>query len=132
MSTRYLSELIFQKKMFDQKIKELKPILSQLQTDKIAEELRAALELRQGLLLRIKAANEASKLVIGGTEVAISVAVVLRDTLVEQIDIITDLIEDPECTLDKVDLQRKRDRYYEEYTLLSMAILRNDLTVTVE
>lgn len=132
MATRYLAELILQKKMYDKKISELKNIFLQVQTDTIGEELRAALELRQGLLLRIKAANAASKMTIGSTEVSVSAAVTIRDTMQEQINILTSLIEDRECRLDKVDLQRKRDRYYEEYSLLSMAIQRNDLTVTVE
>jgi hypothetical protein len=132
MATRYLAELILQKKIFDKKVNELIKILFQQQTDEIAEELRAALELRQGLLLRIKAANEASKLVIGNSEISISGALVLKETLDKQIEVLTLLIEDPDCRLDKVDLQRKRDKYYEECSLLSMAIQRNDLTVTVE
>ena len=131
MATRYLAELIFQKEVFDKKISELKKLLKNHQTDAYAEELNAMLELRQGTLITIKAANEASKIKIGGSEVPISIAVLLRDTVKEKIDIMTDLIEDENCNLDKIKLQKQRDKYYDEYALLSMGINRNDLQVTV-
>lgn len=127
----YLAEVIAQKRILDKKVKEVKEILQHEQSDKLSQELFALLELRQSKLLNIEAANNASIINIGGTEVSIAVAVQLRKTIKEKIDVITSLIRNQECRLDKVELQQQRDRYYDEYILLTMGITRNDLKVTI-
>lgn len=127
----YLAEIIAQKRILDKKIKEVKEILQHEQSDKLSQELFALLELRQSKLLNIEAANHASKINIGGTEVSIAVAIQLRNTIKEKIDVITSLIGNQACELDKIELQQQRDRYYDEYVLLTMGITRNDLKVTI-
>lgn len=127
----FLAEAIAQKRILDKKIKELNTILRYQQDNDVVEELFTLLELRQGKLLLISAANAASKISIGGTEVNISVAVQIRVTIKEKIDVLTRLIDSKECTLDKLELLRQRDKFYAEYILLTMGITKNDLQVTV-
>lgn len=127
----YLFELLTDKTMLDIKIEEIKSILKDEQNDNLAQELFALLELRQSKLLHISAANNMSKLNVGGSEISIDTAVTVRKTIKEKIDVLTDMIINKDCRLDKIELQKQRDRYYGEYVLLSMGIKRNDLTVMV-
>jgi hypothetical protein len=127
----YLFELLTDKTMLDTKIEEIKSILKDEQNDNLAQELFVLLELRQSKLLHISAANNLSKLNVGGNEISIATAVTVRKTIKEKIDILTDMIINKDCHLDKIELQKQRDRYHGEYVLLSMGIKRNDLTVTV-
>ncbi len=127
----YLFELLTDKTMLDMKIDEIKSILKYEQNDNLAQELFALLELRQSKLLHIAAANNMSKMNVGGTEISIATAIIIRSTIKEKIDILTNMIGNKDCHLDKIELQKQRDRYYGEYVLLSMGIKRNDLTVTV-
>jgi len=126
-----LFEILTDKKMLDTKIEEIKSILLHEQTDDLAQELFALLELRQSKILNIIKANSVSKLNIGGTEIDITTAVVIRNTIKEKIDFLTDMINNKDCDLNKIGLQQQRDKHYSEYVLLSMGIKRNDLTVIV-
>jgi hypothetical protein len=127
----YLFELLTDKTMLDTKIEEIKSILRYEQNDNLAQELFALFELRQSKLLHITAANNMSKLNVGGNEISIATAVTVRKTIKEKVDILTMMINNKDCHLDKIELQKQRDRYYGEYVLLSMGIKRNDLTVTI-
>jgi hypothetical protein len=126
-----LAEIIAQKRVLDKKVKELKIILQRDQTDVLTEELITLLEQRQSKLLSIEAANNTSTIRLGGTEVKISAAIQLRKTIKEKIDFLTSLINNDNCRLSKLDLQRQRDKYYEEYIILTVGITRNDLEVTI-
>lgn len=127
----YLSEVLSKKKILDKKINEIKKILQTTQTEKLAKELYDLLDKRQSELLKIRAANTASKISIGGNEVSIDTAVIIRDTIKEKINVLTTLINNEECVLDKVELQNQRDVYYKDYILLVMGIERNDLQVRI-
>lgn len=127
----FLSEVVWQKKILDVKLEEIKNLLQTEQNDTLVQEFFALLEQRQSRVFSIDAANNASTISIGGTDVSISVAVNIRDTIKEKIDVMTGIIDNPECRLDKLVLQQQRDKFYEEYVLLSMGISRNDLQVTV-
>ena len=127
----YLTEIIAKKRIFDKKINEIKTLLKLEQTESLVEEFNALLEQRQSILLQIKTANNNSTINIGGNDVTIATAVVIRDVIKEKIDIITVLINNKACVLDKIKLQHQRDEYYNSYILLSMGISRNDLQVKV-
>lgn len=127
----HLEEILAQKEMLDRKIKEIKDILKTHQTDALADELVKLLEQRQHTLINIHRANVASKLKLGGNDIDITTAVIIRDTIGEKVNYLTELIENPECTLDKLELMKQRDRHFEEYTLISMGVQRNDLNVTL-
>jgi hypothetical protein len=127
----YLFELLTDKTMIDIKISEIKSILKHEQKDSLAQELFRLFELKQSKLLYISAANNTSKLNIGENEINITTALIIRKTIKEKIDILTDMINNKDCSLDKMELQKQRDRYYDEYILLSMGIKRNDLTITI-
>jgi hypothetical protein len=127
----YLFELLTDKTMIDIKIGEIKSILKHEQNDSLAQELFRLFELKQSKLLYISTANNTSKLNIGENEINVATALIIRKTIKEKIDILTDMINNKDCRLDKIELQKQRDRYYDEYVLLSMGIKRNDLTITI-
>lgn len=127
----YLLEILEKKKVLDKKIDELKAVIGTSQDNNLAEKLISLIEERQSLLLNIQTANNVSTLNIGGKEVSISTAIEIRNTLKSKIDVVTILIEDRNCELDKIELQSQRDKYYEEYILLTMGIIRNDLQVRI-
>jgi hypothetical protein len=128
----YLLELVEKKKVLDKKIEELKAVIGNTsQDDNLAKEIISLIEERQSLLLNIQMANNVSTLNIGGKEVSIATAIEIRNTLKSKIDVVTILIEDKDCDLDKIELQSQRDKYYEEYILLTMGICRTDLQVRI-
>lgn len=124
-------ELLMHKKIIDLKIKELRDILQYDQSNDLAGELFALIELRQSKLLTIKSVNKISKITIGETEVDIDVAVKIRDTVKEKVSVLTSLISNEDCSLNKIELQAQRDKFYEEFIILSMGIEKNDLTVSI-
>lgn len=126
-----LHELLLQKKVLDLKIRELKRIIQYTQSDDLAEELFALIEIRQSKILTIKSINKISKIIIGGTEVDLDVAVRIRDTVEEKIDILTSLINNNDCSLNKIELQSQRDKFYEEFIILSAGITNNDLKIKI-
>jgi len=127
----YLSEILINKKMLNRKIKEIKHLLMRNQSDDMAQELMGLLELKQSKLMQINSANNQSLIKIGGTDVSIANAIIIRDTIKEKVDFLTSLIETKDSRLDKLSLMEQRDKFFEEYTVLNMAIQRNDLNVTV-
>jgi hypothetical protein len=127
----YLIELIAQKKMYDQKIREVRKLLEVRPSEELAYELLDLLEIRQGKLISINRANEQSTLNLGGTDITITLAVMIRDTIKAKMDVLTKLINNPENGLDKIKLLEQRDKHFNEYTLISMGITKNDLNVKV-
>lgn len=126
-----LYEIIAEKNLVDTKLSELRDILKIEQTDKLAEELVSLIDKRQTLLISIHQANVASSINIAGSSVDISTAVVIRDAIKKKFDYLSDLINNPECKLDKLELMLQRDKYFDEYTLIDMGININDLNVTL-
>lgn len=126
-----LRALIYEKEILKRKVSELKNIIKYDATDTIAKELFAQLELLQAKNININTINNQIKIKLGGKEVGISTAVVLRDTTKEKINILTSLIVDNESKLDKVELIKQRDDIYEEYILLSNEITLSDLNVKI-
>lgn len=126
-----LKSLIYEKEMLKRKVSELKNIIKHDTTDSIANELFVQLELLQAKNININTINNQIKINLGGKDVDISTAVVLRDTTKEKINILTSLIIDNESKLDKIELIKQRDDIYEEYVLLSNEITLNDLNVKI-
>lgn len=126
-----LRDLIHEKKMLKKKIVELKNILLCNASDDIAQELFSQLELLQAKKINIHTINNQIKINLGGKEVDIFTAVVLRDTAKSKIDILTNLITNNECGLNKIELMKQRDVIYEEYTLLSNEIVASDLNTNI-
>lgn len=127
----YLFELVSQKKVVEKKIEELNFILQYDHTELVANELFHLLERKQALLISIDTANSSSVINIGGQDITISAAIRLKNKIKEQIDVLTSLINNKDCNLNKIELQKQRDKQYESYILLSMGVLKNDLQVSV-
>jgi len=127
----YLKELIYEKMMLDKKIVELESILHHNATDTVTQALLEAVDLRQNKLLSIYSVNHKSKISIGDTKVDINTAIIIRDTIQQKMNILTDLINDNNCILDKLELMIQRDLYYEQIILLNIGILKNDLSIEI-
>lgn len=126
-----LRNLICEKEMLKKKISELKNIMSYNTIDDIAQELFTYIELLQAKKININTINNEIKVDIGGKEIDISTVIILRDTAKNKTDVLTSLIVDNECKLDKIELMKQRDGIYEEYILLSNKIILNDLSVKI-
>ena len=127
-----LTELLDKKSIINLKISELLSILETEQTEALASNLFDLIQERQRILLNIKQANEVGKLKIGDSEIDLGTAIIIRDTMREKMHVITSLISNKECELDKLKLQKQRDKIYSEYIVLAMEIDRIDLEVTLD
>jgi len=127
----YLVEVIAHKNFIKQKLSEVSRCLETNQTEELAAEFMDLLEQLQTKLININSANQQSTLNLGGMDIPISVAVIIRDTMKSKMDVLTNLIDNPDCKLSKLDLIRQRDNYFNEYILMSMGIQKNDLSVRV-
>lgn len=127
-----LKSLIYEKEMLEKKIVELKNIMRYNSVDSIAQELFSQLELLRAKKISLDTINNQIKINIGEKEVSISTVVILRDAAKDKIDILTSLITNDECRLDKIELMKQRDAIYnEEYVLLSNEITLSDLNVNI-
>ena len=126
-----LKDLICQKEMLEKKIVELKDIIQYDNSESIAQELFVQLELLQAKKVNLNTINSQVEIDLGGKKVIISTVVIIRDTMKEKMDILTKLITDNDCSLDKLELMKQRDNIYEEYTLLSNKIMVSDLNVKI-
>ena len=126
-----LRSLVYEKELLEKKIVELKDILLYDASEDIAQELFGQLELLQAKKINIHTINNQIKITLGGKEVDISTAIVLRDTVKNKIDILTSLVINNECGLNKLELMKQRDDLYEEYTLLSNEIVVSDLNTNI-
>lgn len=127
----YLFEFIERKRIINTKIKEINNIIQFEQHDKLADELIALIDEKQSILIDINSANTISTLNIGGNDISIATALIIRKTIKDKIDVLTSLISNGNCVLDKLELQSQRDKYFMEYMLLTMGINRNDLSVEI-
>jgi len=128
----YLFEFVARKDIINQKLSEIKNIIQYEQHDKLADELISLIDEKQAILLDINSANTLSKINIGGNEISIAAALIIRKTIKNKIDVLTELITNKNCELDKIELQSQRDNYFMEYMLLTMGINRNDLSVEID
>lgn len=126
-----LRDLIYQKKMLKEKIIELKDIIYYDNRETIIQELFVQLELLQAKKVNLSTINNQVKIDLAGKEVIISTAVIIRDTMKEKMDVLTSLIMNNKCNLNKLELMKQRDSVYEEYTLLSHKIMASDLNVKI-
>lgn len=130
-----LIKFLKDKEMLDIKIQELSDILSnELDieiVDHLALELVKVIEERQNTLIAIHRANIASKISLGGSIIDVATAVIIKKSLNEKIKHITNLINNKNNYLDKLELMKQRDRYYEDLKLIIIALSKNDLNVTI-
>ena len=127
-----LFELLIRKRFLDKKIRELKSHLHKdCDNDQLASELFALLDERQNVLIKLEDANIQRTITIGTTDVSVSTAVKVRKTLQLKIRVITDLLNDDNCSLDPSSLIKQRDGFVDEMMILTKAIAKNDLEVEV-
>ncbi|MCK4526437.1 hypothetical protein KAW18_03630 [candidate division WOR-3 bacterium] len=126
-----LRDLIYEKKMLKKKIVELKTIIRYDNSETILQELFVQLELLQAKKVNLNTVNNQIKIDLAEKEVIVSTAVVIRDTMKDKMDVLTVLIKNKRCQLNKLELIKQRDSIYEEYTLLSHKIVASDLNVKI-
>mgnify|MGYP007082006546 FL=1 len=127
----YLKELVCEKAMLNKKIVELESILHHEATEAVTQALLEAIDLKQSKLLSIYSVNHKSKINIGDSKVDINIAVIIRNTIQQKMDVLTNLINDNSCILDKLGLMEQRDQYNGQLVLLNIGILKNDLSVEI-
>ena len=127
-----LIELVYKKDLIETKIKELCVILQSNHSDEIAEKLYGLLNEKQNITMQLHRVNITSKISIGSAEIDVASAITVRDTMLKKINIITSLINNLSCELDKLELQKQRDAIHAEYSILANEITKNDLMVSVD
>jgi len=128
-----LHELLIRKRFLDKKIHELKNHLHRnSENDKLASQLFSFLDEKQNILIRIEDENTNRTITIGSTDVSVSTAVKVRKTLHLKIKVITDLLNDENCSLDPLALIKQRDGFVDELMILNKTITKNDLEVEVK
>lgn len=128
-----LHELLIRKRFLDKKVHELKKHLHRnFDNDKLAASLFSFLDDRQNILIKIEDVNTKRTITIGSTEVSVSTAVKVRKTLHLKIRVITDLLNDENCSLDPLLLLKQRDGFVDELMILNKTITKNDLEVEVK
>lgn len=127
----YLTELIAYKDLIKKKLIEVEKCLSDSQSEDLANEYNILLDQLKNKLITIDSANNKSSLNLGGVDISISVAVIIRDSIKEKIDMFTNLINNPNCRLNKIDLMHQRDKHFDDYILLVMGIQKNDLNIII-
>jgi len=128
-----LHELLIRKRFLDKKIQELKKHLHRnFDNDKLASKLFTFLDERQNILIKVEDENTKRTIMIGSTEVSVSTAVKVRKTLHLKIRVITDLLNDENCSLDPLSLITQRDGFVDELLILNKTITKNDLEVEVK
>jgi len=127
-----LHELLIRKRFLDKKIHELKKHLHRnFENDQLAGQLFTFLDERQNVLIKIEDVNTQRTITIGSTDVSVSTAVKVRKTLQLKIRVITDLLNDENCSLDPLSLIKQRDGFVDELMILNKTITKNDLEVEV-
>lgn len=128
-----LHELLIRKRFLDKKIYELKKHLHiNFENDKLASNLFSFLDERQNILIKVEGVNTKRTISIGSTEVSVSTAVKVRKTLHLKIKIITDLLNDENCSLDPLLLMGQRDGFVDELIILNKTIAKNDLEAEIK
>lgn len=126
-----LRDLVYEKKMLKEKIAELNTILQYNYSETIMQELFVQLELLQAKRVNLNTLNNQVKIDLGGKEVILSTAIIVRDSMKNKMNVLANLINNNSVKLDKLDLMKQRDNIYEEYTLLSHKITVSDLNVNL-
>lgn len=127
----YLYELIEQNKMINKKIEEIKNMLISSPNDDLASEIQTLLDNKQTNLVKISIANNSSQVNVGQQTIKVVNAVIIRSTLKEKIDLLTELISS-DTNLDRLSLMTQRENYFKDYILMDMIIKNNDLNVQLD
>lgn len=127
-----LKDLVDQIEFLKVKIEELNKILHQAPDDSVAKELWSLLDLRQSKLLYLDKAYKEYTVAIGKSEISLSTAVIIRKVMCKKLKILTGLINNEECRLDKIELIKQRDKVFEEFTILDSAIKLKEFKINVE
>lgn len=130
MSSLY--ETVNNKNIIDIKINELNKSLFNKYDPSILQELFSLIDKKQSILLTISTINEASNMNIGDNSINLNAAVILRKSISSKINLLTNLINDNDINLNKVDIQKQRDKYYKEYLSLNYNITKNDLMINID
>ena len=127
-----LRDLIYKKDNIKRKISELEAIIVEYSNDDIAKELFNLIEELQSLKINLNNINIKAKINIGGKNVSIADAIIIRETLETKMNVLTRLIlSDKVKALDELELMVQRDGLYESYLLLDQGIISSDLQTIV-
>ena len=128
----FLRQKLDKRKNIKNKIKELKSwSLRSTPSDELIKLLLAQLDELQNINLIINKVNQQTLITIGGTQLNITTAVEIRDTIKSKMDLITDLIA-TDTSLDITNLIEQRDNFMDEYNSIDGAIRITDWNVKLD
>ena len=126
-----LYELLRQKELLDLNIDEIEDKLCSEFDKKLYDEYMRLVDVRQNKVINIVSANTKSSITVSGTEIPISIAIVLRNGLYSKIELISKMISRVSDTELILELNKVRNKLHSEYSLLDMAITHNDIGVSI-
>jgi hypothetical protein len=86
----------------------------------------------QSYFILITRHNNNTKLKVGDAEVTIQDAVILRKTVEDKMNILTNIINKPDSGINVLGIMEQRDKLMEEYILLNSAIEKSDRSSEIE
>jgi hypothetical protein len=126
-----LRDLIYKKQFIEIKINELKEMLKNNPMEEAAEKLVSLLDERQRISLNIHSANSQCYLTLGDSKIDLNSAVIIRNSIKNKLDIMTEIINSEDYTLDRMLLMEQRDKFMEDYALLDMSIINTDINTKI-
>ena len=130
----FLRQKLDERKFLKVKIKELKENILCFtdEQDKLIKHLLNLLDRLQTINLVLSNVNSNYIINIAGSELSLSTAVEVRNTLQSKIDIMNDLIGACEGNLDVMALMEQRDSVIEEFMAIDAAIRQADWNIKIE
>lgn len=121
----YLAEVRVEMENIARKIKQLKSYIAKIcgfdaeSTDRAVNQLIELVDKYQSHRIAYSRYCNNIKLQIGETEVTLTEAKIILDTMKEKIDVLESLIDSEENTLDVFSLMGDRDKLYKDYASMS-------------
>jgi hypothetical protein len=130
----FLRQKLDERKFLKVKIKELKENILCFtdEQDSLIKHLLTLLDRLQTINLVLSNVNSNSIINIAGSELSLSTAVEVRNTLQSKIDIMNDLIGACEGNLNVMALMEQRDGVIEEFMAIDAAIRQADWNIKIE
>jgi len=128
----FLRQKLDKRKNIKNKIKELKRwLLNSVPSDELIALLLIQLDELQNINLLIDKVNQQTLVTIGGTQINLTTAVEIRNTIKSKVDLITALIA-TNTSLDMTNLLEQRDNFISEYSSIDGVIRITDWNIKLD
>lgn len=133
-----LAEIIIELREIQRRIRQLERYLSEMSTrdsqaaDQATSKLLELLDKERSHLILLNNVNNKVTVTLGESEVSLANAITIAETIAKKVEILDELIDTPECSLDVFDLIERRDKIMKEYLHLSNGIASVEWSTTVD